>query len=85
MPDRLQEIRARLGYVVEEHGINGWEQDWLEQARPGCMTDRFIAYAPNDIAWLLEEVYALRSALHKTRPMHERFPNGIYTGEGDDA
>ncbi len=58
--DRLAAIRARLTYITEENGgIEGWQDDWLEQARPGCMTDRFVAYAPYDIAWLLDEISML--------------------------
>ena len=72
MPDRLQEIRARLdaatpgpwenefGVVADANGnrhyIPNEYGDWDNPADPD-----FIAHAPADIAWLLDEVERLRN------------------------
>lgn len=48
MPDRLQEIRARLDVA------QGYRVEWPDHT-PGTLAE-FIAHAPADIAWLLDEL-----------------------------
>lgn len=52
MSDRLQEIHARL------EAANRYSVEWPDYG-PGTLAE-FIAHAPADIAWLLDEVMRLR-------------------------
>lgn len=61
MPDRLQEIRARLDAV---NGLDG--ADWNLVYEPGPDGDpdaNLIAHAPADIAYLLDRVEKYRTQL----------------------
>jgi hypothetical protein len=69
MSDRLAEIRARL--IDATMGPFGTEKDWEQVKRWAALCassdieavqiddTRFIAHAPADIAWLLEQVEEL--------------------------
>jgi hypothetical protein len=71
MPDRLAEIRARLDALssappwryLENRGILAADAD-RDISRPGWYPSdaRFIAHAPADIAWLLDEVERLQES-----------------------
>ena len=56
MPDRLAEIRARLD-AANLPTYTGWDPAWNSRAFEG--KHDFIAHAPADIAWLLDEVERL--------------------------
>lgn len=53
--DRLQEIRARLAVA------HGYRVEWPDH-KPGTLAE-VIAYAPADIAWLLDELDAARERI----------------------
>ncbi len=64
MSNRLAEIRARLDAAT----VAGWgDEKWVETFTPlRSVGARFVANAPADIAWLLDEVERLREyAVHK--------------------
>jgi len=81
MSDRLQEIRARLAGAHEGMPWEAWE---------GCVSDKggevvcraapldaeFIAHAPRDIAWLLDEVERLRDYRDRNMPWWRRDADG---------
>jgi uncharacterized small protein (DUF1192 family) len=61
MPDRLAEIRARLDAAttlpVSPHSVTLFP---IDRRRDEIAERAFIAHAPADIAWLLDEVDVLR-------------------------
>ena len=78
MPDRLQEIRARLDAATPE-----WNYD---NDQSGADVD-LINHAPSDIAWLLDEVERLRNTkVSATQPLcDEPVVQGVTKLECSDA
>ena len=67
MPDRLQEIRARLNAQAGTTKGTNERMVWVSDREYVMQDDYqrarrdFIAHAPADIAWLLDEVERLRN------------------------
>ena len=59
MPDRAADIRARLAAAGENGDLPWPEIDYWDFERPADAD--LIAHAPDDLAWLLDEVERLEA------------------------
>ena len=76
MPDRLQEIRARLDAATT---VSEWQRTmtlYPSEYGDRRAQKRFIAHAPADIAWLLDEVERLRDKMDRNFPWWRRDSDG---------
>ena len=95
MPDRLAEIRARFDAAttlpVSPHSVTLFP---IDRKRDEKAERTFIAHAPADIAWLLDEVEQQRQEIDRLRyevmrrvTVADKYPAQIVRVEigGDDA